>query len=56
MINSMRVRVKYEEWLTIEDVETEEQALRVAYDITVDEYGREFADYAIFEMESEVDS
>lgn len=54
MINSMRVRVKYEEWLTIEDVETEEQALRIAHDITVDEYGQEFADYAIFEMESEV--
>lgn len=54
MVNSMRVRVKYEEWLTIEDVETEEQALRIAHDITVDEYGREFADYAIFEMESEV--
>ena len=56
MINSMRVRVKYEEWLTIDDVETEEEALRVAYDITVEEYGQEFADYAIFDMESEVDS
>ena len=56
MVNSIRVRVKYEEWLTIEDVETEEQALRVAYDTTVDEYGREFADYAIFDMESELSS
>jgi hypothetical protein len=54
MINSMRIRVKYEEWLTVEDVESEEQALRIAYDITVDEYGQDFADYAIFEMESEV--
>jgi hypothetical protein len=54
MINSMRVRVKYEEWLTIEDVESEEQALRIAHNITVDEYGQDFADYAIFEMESEV--
>lgn len=52
----MRVRVKYEEWLTIEDVESEEQALKIAYNITVDEYGQEFADYAIFEMESEVDA
>lgn len=55
-MNSMRVRVKYEEWLTIEDVESEEQALKIAYNITVDEYGQEFADYAIFEMESEVDA
>lgn len=54
MIDSMRIRVKYEEWLTVEDVESEEQALRIAYDITVDEYGQDFADYAIFEMESEV--
>jgi hypothetical protein len=55
MINSMRIRVKYEEWLTVEDVESEEQALRIAYDITVDEYGQDFADYAIFELESEVE-
>jgi hypothetical protein len=56
MINSMRIRVKYEEWLTVEDVESEEQALRIAYDITVDEYGQDFADYAIFELESEVEA
>ena len=54
MVNSIRVRVKYEEWLTIEDVENEAQALRVAYDTTVDEYGREFAYYAIFDLEDEV--
>jgi hypothetical protein len=53
-MNTMRVRVKYEEWLTIEDVENEAQALRAAYDTTVDEYGREFADYAIFDLEQEV--
>jgi hypothetical protein len=46
--------VKYEEWLTIEDVENEAQALRAAYDMTIDEYGREFADYAIFDLEEEV--
>jgi len=51
MVNSIRVRVKYEEWLTIEDVENEAQALRVAHDITVDEYGQEFADYASYELE-----
>jgi hypothetical protein len=56
MIDSMRIRVKYEEWLTVEDVESEEQALRIAYDITVDEYGQDFADYAIFELESEVEA
>jgi hypothetical protein len=56
MINSIRIRVKYEEWLTVEDVESDEQALRIAYDITVDEYGQDFADYAIFELESEVEA
>ena len=56
MINSMRIRVKYEEWLTIEDIESEDQALKIAYNITVDEYGQEFADYAVFELESEVDA
>jgi hypothetical protein len=54
MVNSIRVRVKYEEWLTIEDVESEDQALKIAHDITVDEYGQDFADYAIFDLESEV--
>jgi hypothetical protein len=53
-MNTMRVRVKYEEWLTINDVENESQALRAAYDLTVDEYGREFANYAIFDLEQEV--
>jgi hypothetical protein len=54
MVNSIRVRVKYEEWLTIEDVESEDQALKIAYNITVDEYGQEFADYAVFDLEQEV--
>ena len=54
IVNSIRVRVKYEEWLTIEDVESEDQALKIAYNITVDEYGQEFADYAVFDLESEV--
>jgi hypothetical protein len=54
MVNSIRVRVKYEEWLTIEDVESEDQALKIAYDTTVEEYGQEFADYAVFDLESEV--
>ena len=54
MINSMKIRVKYEEWLTIEDIESEDQALKIAYNITVDEYGQEFADYATFHLESEV--
>jgi hypothetical protein len=49
-----RIRVKYEEWLTIEDVDSEEQALKIAYNITVDEYGQEFADYATFSTEQEV--
>jgi hypothetical protein len=53
MMNTMRVRVKYEEWLTV-DAENESQALRAAYDMTIDEYGREFADYAIFDLEQEV--
>jgi hypothetical protein len=46
--------VKYEEWLTIEDVESEDLALKIAYNITVDEYGQEFADYAVFDLEQEV--
>jgi hypothetical protein len=54
MVNSIRVRVKYEEWLTIEDVESEDLALKIAYNITVDEYGQEFADYAVFDLEQEV--
>ena len=54
MVNSIRVRVKYEEWLTIEDVESEDQALKIAYNITVDEYGQEFADYCVFDLEQEV--
>ena len=54
MVNSIRVRVKYEEWLTIEDVDSEDQALKIAYNITVDEYGQEFADYAVFDLEQEV--
>jgi hypothetical protein len=54
MVNSIRIRVKYEEWLTIEDVESEDQALKIAYNITVDEYGQEFADYAVFDLEQEV--
>ena len=54
MVNSIRVRVKYEEWLTIEDVESEDEALKIAYDITLEEYGQEFTDYAVFDLESEV--
>jgi len=54
MINSIRVRLKYEEWLTIEDVESEDKALKIAYETTVEEYGQEFADYAVFDLESEV--
>ena len=54
MVNSIRIRVKYEEWLTIEDIESEDEALKVAYDITLEEYGQEFADYCIFDLESEV--
>ena len=54
MVNSIRVRVKYEEWLTIEDVESEDEALKIAYDITVEGYGQEFADYAVFDLEQEV--
>jgi hypothetical protein len=54
MVNSIRVRVKYEEWLTIEDVESEDQALEIAYHITQEEYGQEFADYAVFDLEQEV--
>ena len=50
-MNSMRVKVTYSEWLTIEDVENEAQALRVAHDVTVDEYGQAFADYASYELE-----
>jgi len=53
-MNTMRVRVKYEEWLTIEDVDSEDLALKIAYNITVDEYGQEFADYAVFDLEQEV--
>lgn len=53
-MNTMRVRVKYEEWLTIEDVENEAQALRVARDITIDEYGQYFGDHAVFDLEQEV--
>ena len=35
MVNSIRVRVKYEEWLTIEDVESEDEALKIAYDLPI---------------------
>ena len=54
MVNSIRIRVKYEEWLTIEDVESEDKALEIAYQITAEEYGQEFADYAVFDLEQEV--
>jgi hypothetical protein len=53
-VNSIRVRVKYEEWLTIEEAESEDQALEIAYHITEEEYGRNFADYAVFDLEQEV--
>ena len=56
MLNSIRIRVKYEEWLTIEDVESEDKALEIAYQITVEEYGQEFADYAVFDLEQEVEA
>ena len=53
-MSTARVRVKYEEWLTFEDVDNDDQALKIAYDVTVDNYGQEFADYAVFSMEQEV--
>lgn len=49
-----KIRVKYEEWLTITDVGEGEDALKIAYDITVDNYGQEFADYCVFDTEEEV--
>lgn len=49
-----RIRVKYEEWLTIEDVGENDDALKIAYNITVDEYGQEFADFCVFDTEQEV--
>lgn len=53
-MKTAKIRVKYEEWLMIEDVDSDDEALKIAYDITVDNYGQEFADFSIFEMESEV--
>ena len=52
-MNVVRVRVKYEEWLTLIDVDNDEQALKIAHDVTVDNYGERFADYCIFETEPE---
>jgi len=51
-----RIRVQYEEWLTIEDVKSEDEALKIAYNITVDERGQEYADWAEYSTEQEASS
>lgn len=47
------IRVSYDEWLYI-DAEDEDEAIKVAYRCTIDNYGQKYADFAKYETEQEI--
>lgn len=53
-MSNIQVILKYEEAIFINDVESEEEALKIAYNCAIDNYGKEFADSAQFYTEQEL--